>query len=213
MSSFSSVFEAPPGQLFAPYEDPSVEFAHIVQTSILLGQDGSPAAPEVNYHIIEPLPHVDYHLIYVLLNLCYGGKMNKREVKRYDYLIDARKHYYRSHYLFMLAFSNLQDAHAYGLQLDHEKTKLEESGSGTAEDLETIATAMQSNYMDLNYCLGELVERRRRRLHVTTWFSSMKYDFIRSEMSRLTFVGKQAYLRNKQLQGRRMTFKETLSMD
>ena len=209
MSRLSADFEALTGHGSLPtaLEDPGFERFHIVPMSIMLGRDSSPSALEASFASIEPLPHIDYHLIHTLLNFCCGGRANKREMKRYDYLIDARKSYFQSHRLFTRAFNGLQDAYAYGLQLEHKKMKLEKSGSGKVKDLEIVASQIQKNYMDLNYRLGEALERQRRRQQLTAWFSTMKNDFIKSEMPRLSYVGKQIYRRNMHQEGRTVTSK------
>lgn len=203
MPRLSSAFESPPipGSLPALLDNLGVE-SHLAQLAIILGRDGLPSAPEVNRADIEPLPYLDYHLVFILLCI-YRSANNKREIKRYDYLIEARKYYYRAHYHVMVAFHRLQDAYSYSQQLEREKMKLKRSGFSKLGDLKTIEATIQRNYIDVAFRLHEVDEHRKRRIEITNSFSTMKHDFLESEMPRLNYIGKQAYHRYLETQGKK----------
>ncbi|KAL2055812.1 hypothetical protein ABVK25_004056 [Lepraria finkii] len=63
---------------------------------------------EGNATQIEPLPNLDYHLLYTLIQLA-RPYLFKRDLKRFEYLAGARKLYYQCHYKFPSAFRTLQD--------------------------------------------------------------------------------------------------------
>lgn len=185
--------------MLARLEESVLDSPFTAKMAIMLAhEDASGLANEPSS--TEPLPHIDYHLVYTLISL--AGRLDKRELKPFDYLIDARKCYYRSHSYFRAAFVCLQDTRAYGLLLERENVKLAKLGSTAAKELETNEIALRKNYRDLCRCLGEVESRRKNRERTTTWFSKMKYVFVNTQMARLVYVGKKAFQRAMILQGR-----------
>lgn len=207
MSRLSSAFEAAPepGSMLAQLEQSVVESPFIAKMAIMLAHEDASGIANVNASA-EPLPDIDYHLVYTLIAL--AGRLDKRELKPFDYLIDARKSYYRSHAYFQAAFVCLQDAQAYGQLLEQKHLMLEKSGSAAAtpgstaaKELENTETALRNNYRTMYLCLGEVESRRKRRERITTWFSTMKHFFIKTQMPRLIYVGKKAFQRAMELEG------------
>ncbi|MCJ1262865.1 hypothetical protein MMC22_002735 [Lobaria immixta] len=188
MSRLSSAFEAPPesGSMLAQLEESVLESPFTAKMAIILSNDDASGSTNT-LASVEPLPYIDYHLVYTLIAL--AGRYDKRELKPFDYLIDARKCYYRSHSYFQVAFVCLQDTRAYGLQLEREHMRLVNLGSGAAKELENNQIALRKNYRALYRCLTEVEIRSKNRERTTKWFSKMKYLFLHTQMSRLIYIG------------------------
>lgn len=166
--------------------------------AILLSQEG--VASGGNSERVEPLPHIDYNLLYNLISLRRGAG-DRREWKRYDYLVQARKAYYRIHGEFQMAFHAFQDAHAYDIILNREKAKLEVLGTATAKQLEHNETERQKNLHDLKYRYKKMTMARKRRDEITFEFSKMKMVFVKTEMPWLLQYAKNAYAHVMNIQG------------
>ena len=188
MSRLSSAFEAPPeqGSMLAHLEGNALESSFVAKMAILLAHEDADGLASV-----EPLPHLDYHLIHALTNI--AARFDKRAVKLFDYLIDGRKYYYNSHSSFHTAFVCLQDTRAYGLLLEREKTKLAKLGSTAAKELESNEIAIRKNYHALHVCYLKVHACKKSRAEATTRFSQMKYYFLNTQMPRLTYIGKKVY--------------------
>lgn len=201
MSRLSSAFEAPPEpeSMLARLEESVVDSPFMAKLAIMLAHEDASGLANVPPST-EPLPHIDYHLVYTLIAL--AGRLDKRELKTFDYLIDARNSYYKSHRNFRDAFNCLQDTRAYGLLLERENVKLAKLGSTAAKELESNEIALRKNYQDLCRWLNEVESRRKDREQITTWFSKMKYVFFSTQMARLIYVGKKAFQRAMTLQGK-----------
>lgn len=167
--------------------------------AIMLAQENEPGSTNPP-NSAEPLPHIDYHLVYTLISL--AGWFDKRQLKPFDYLIDARTDYYRSHAYFRDAFVCLLDTRAYGIMLERENTRLANLGSTAAKELESNEMAQRKNNRDLCYCIREVLDRRKKREETTAMFSKMKYIFINTQMTQLIYIGKKAYQRAMELQGK-----------
>lgn len=152
---------------------------------------------------IEPLPEIDYHLLFTLISLA-RPYLNKRDLKRYDYLADARRTYYLGHEKFQRAFTELQVAAAYSEQLEQRYDALGIIasvlvGEPTAakekrkRELADIETKRMENNEELRQCLNKLEERRKARDDATTWFSKLKYDFLQGEIPALVEITRQVY--------------------
>lgn len=200
MSRLSSAFEAPPesGSMLAQLEESVLESPFTAKMAIILSNDDASGSTNT-LASVEPLPYIDYHLVYTLIAL--AGRHDKRELKPFDYLIDARKCYYRSHSYFQVAFVCLQDTRAYGLQLEREHMRLVNLGSDAAKELENNQIALRKNYRALYRCLTEVEIRSKNRERTTKWFSKMKYLFLHTQMSRLIYIGKKAYQRAMAIKG------------
>ncbi|MCJ1464135.1 methylglyoxal reductase (NADPH-dependent) gre2 [Pseudocyphellaria aurata] len=199
VKSLQGSFIRKPGSMLAQLEQSHLESPFIAKMAIMLAHEDPCGIANVPA-CVEPLPHIDYHLVYSLIAL--AGRLDKRQLKPFDYLIDARKSYYRSHSYFQAAFVCLQDAQAYGQLLEKKYLELEKSGSAALKELESTEIALRRNYRTMYHCLGEVESRRKKRERTTTWFSKMKYIFIKTQMPRLIFIGKKTYQRAMELQGR-----------
>lgn len=197
MSRRSSAFEVSleQGSLLALLEGNVHESSFMAKMAIMLAHEDADLTASV-----EPLPHIDYHLVHALISL--AARSDKRAVKQFDYLIDGRKYYYKSHSSFHTAFACFQDTRAYAMLLEREKTKLAKLGSTAVKELESNETALMKNYHALVLCLQEVEKCRKSRAKATTRFSEMKYLFLNTEMPRLIYVGKKAYQRAMELKGK-----------
>lgn len=190
MSRLSSAFEAPLEResMLAQLQGNVLESSFMAKMAIVLAHEDADALTSV-----EPLPHIDYHLVHALINV--ACQVDKRAVKPFDYLIDARKYYYNSHSSFHTAFVRFQDTRAYGQLLEREKTKLAKSGSTAAKELESNEIALRKNYRALYLCLQEVYACQKSRAQATARFSEMKYFFLSTQMPRLIYIGKKVYQR------------------
>lgn len=171
----------------------------LASMAIMLAQENEPGStypPDS----AEPLPHIDYHLVHTLLSL--AGRHHKRQLKSFDYLIDARTDYYKSHSYFRDAFVSLLDTRAYGILLERENTRLAKLGSTAAKQLESNEMSQRKNNRDLCYCIREVLTRRKSRDETTAMFSRMKTIFINTQMTQLIYVGKKAYQKEMESKGK-----------
>ncbi len=204
MSRLSSAFEAAPApdSMLAALEESYVEISFLARAAIRLCHDPKPGDPDSNMNSdVEPPPCIDYHLIYAIINVCRSS-FDKREVKCFDYLIDARKFYYKSHLFFQTAFHGLQDVQAYGVVLEQERARLEQSGSECAKELEKNKIATRKNNDDLFCAYMEVIKRRESIDRVAVWFRDAKRVFLREELPKLIFLGKHVYRKVMLVHGR-----------
>lgn len=199
--------------MLAQLEESVLESPFTAKMAIILSNEDASWSANTPANV-EPLPYIDYHLVYTLIAL--AGRYDKRALKPFDYLIDARKCYYRSHSYFQVAFVCFQDTRAYGLQLEREHMRLVKLGISAAKDLENNKIALEDNkialennkialgrnYRALYRCLAEVDIRRDKRERTTKWFSKMKYLFLHTQMSRLIYIGKKAYQRAMAIKGK-----------
>ena len=184
-----------PGSILALLEANGSDARHLANTAIGLAQQESLFAADPVYGPeVEPPPMIDYHLLSILLSLCRPN-LTIREMKRFDYLVDARGFYYRAHHDFEYHYRGLQDVYTCGLILDEEKKKLELSGTSKVEELDWNHTARMKNLEEKEKSLNGLEKRRKNRERCTAWFSSMKRDFLKTDMPRLVYVGKHVFQR------------------
>lgn len=152
---------------------------------------------------IEPLPHLDYYLINQLIALA-RPHLSKRDLKRMDYVADARRSFYQGHHKFQDAHRALLDAHACAEILDGRFEELRRQladalandGIGAAtirRQLCALEIQRRSNNEDMRVHLEKLRAKAERRQHTAVWFSNLKYVFLRDEMPWLTALGKQSY--------------------
>lgn len=153
---------------------------------------------------IEPLPLLDYYLINHLIALA-RPHLSKRDLKRMDYMADARRSFYQGHHKFQDAYRALLDAHACAEILDSNfeelsrqlaDTILANEGNGAAtirRKLCALEIQRRSNNEDLRIRLENLRAKTERRQHTAVWFSNLKYVFLRDEMPWLTGLGKRNY--------------------
>lgn len=195
MPRLSSVFESrpEPGSILALLESSGSGARHLANTSIELAQRESPFWADCESGTdVEPLPLIDYHLLFILLNYCRPN-LTSRELKRFDYLADARGFYYRAHFDFEYYYRGLQDVYTRGIILGMEKQKLELSGASNSRELEWNQAARIENLQEQEKALEDLETRRKNREQCTAWFSHMKVEFLKSEMPRLIYVGKHLF--------------------
>ena len=174
--------------MLAQLEGNVLESSFMAKMAIVLAHEDADTLASV-----EPLPHIDYHLVHALISL--AAQIDKRAVKPFDYLIDGRKYYYNSHSSFHTAFVRFQDTRAYGLLLEREKTKLAKLGSTAAKERESNEIALRKNYHALYLCLQEVHACQESRAQATTRFSEMKYFFLNTQMPRLIYIGKKVHQR------------------
>lgn len=109
----------------------------------------------------ELLPHLDYHLVYNLINLRYG-KTDRREIKRYNYLTQSRRFYYKAYHNYQTACWALQDAYSHGVLLDREKINLEKESVPNEKKLSQNKNLRQINDGDLLHRLWHVNDRKQR---------------------------------------------------
>jgi hypothetical protein len=195
MARLSSLFESrpEPGSILALLEASGSGARHLANTAIDLAQRESPFRADPEYGAdVEPLPLIDYHLLSTLLNYCRPN-LTLRELKRFDYLADARRLYYKAHFDFEYFYRGMQDVYARGTILEMEKQKLELSGASNLRELEWNQAARIENLQEQEKALENLETRRKNREQCTAWFSNMKVEFLNSEMPRLVYVGKHLF--------------------
>lgn len=173
--------------------------------AIILSQEAllSGKNPERVAHI-EPLPRIDYNFLYNLISL-RRGISDIREWKRYDYLIQARKEYYKAHGEFQLAFHAFEDVHTYDVILDQEKANLEALRTATAKQWERHESARRKNIRDLKRAYENMVIARTKRDLVTQEFSRMKIIFLKTELPWLLENAKHIYQYTRSTQGQQPT--------
>jgi len=156
---------------------------------------------------LEPLPTLDYHLLYLLIKLA-RPYLNRRDLKRYDYLAEARKYYFIGQSKFQDAYVELLAASTHGKMLDAQFNELAQS-LNTNQDhttspsnpqitniptrLATIELARRLNNEDLRHHLLALDQRAKARDYATAWLSSLKWKFLQTEMPGLVAMGKQIH--------------------
>ena len=162
---------------------------------------------------MEPLPQLNYFLIYRLIALA-RPHLNKHHLKRLDYVVDGRRSYYESHAKFHEAYRDLSDAYACAQILDKKakelKAKLEDAlaavdGSSKVAaartQLDAVQTQRMQNNEDMRVRLEVLEQRTKTRQHVAAWFSALKVVFLRDEVPWLVALGKQCYQHAMEQQG------------
>ncbi|KAM0801492.1 hypothetical protein BDR22DRAFT_174462 [Usnea florida] len=172
---------------------------HIFKMAINLSTDPASSA-------IEPLPHLDYYLINQLISLA-RPHLTKHDLKRMEYLADARRSFYVGHAKFQEAYRNLQDADACGDILDNKFEELKREladalakESSDAADVARIrkqlhATELQrrTNNESMRTRLETLQTRAKARQDTTAWFSNLKVVFLKDELPGLVALGKKSY--------------------
>ncbi|CAF9919312.1 MAG: hypothetical protein ALECFALPRED_001120 [Alectoria fallacina] len=152
---------------------------------------------------IEPLPPLDYFLINQLIALA-RPHLTKRELKRMDYMADARRSFYECHHKIQVAYRGLLDAYACAeildAQFEHLRCQLADNiadngagVAGTHQQLCAIGIQRRRNNEDMRVRLEILRARTRNRQHVAAWYSDLKMLFLRDEMPWLVALGKQTY--------------------
>ena len=157
----------------------------------------------------EPLPDLDYHLLYLLIHLTRPHQSDPRALKRYDYLADAREAYYNGITKFHSAYNGLHDANAYGNALDQEfavvSQDLKEVESsmtshewdktldGLRKNLARIEIARRKNNEAMRDLLLDLEEKGRKRDYATSYLSSLKWSFVKTQLPELIEMGRQVY--------------------
>lgn len=157
---------------------------------------------------IEPLPHLDYYLLNQLVALA-RPHLNKHQLKRLEYTVDARRSFYEAHQKFQIAYRDLLDAYVCAELLDKKCEALKRqladtlavaASDGTAassirRQLSAIDIQRRSNNEDMRVCLQYTWARTKKRDHVALWYSNLKVLFLRDEMPLLLALGKQSYER------------------
>lgn len=172
---------------------------HIFKMAINLSTDPANAA-------IEPLPHLDYYLINQLISLA-RPHLTKHDLKRMEYLADARRSFYVGHAKFHEAYRNLLDADACGDVLEKEFENLERELAEALANASTDATVIarirtqlhatelqrRTNNEAMRTGLETLQTRAKARQDTTAWFSNLKVVFVKDELPALVSLGKKSY--------------------
>ena len=175
--------DEPPSTLPPAFYSPTL-FKSSIQLSLPPSSSSSSSSPTTTS--IEPLPHLNYHLLHLLIALA-RPHLTKRELKRYDYLADARRCYYEALYKFQRAYRELLDAYSHGEALDHEFDAVanrtrgeqgEEEGGGVRQLCE-VELARRKNNQHMRDLLEAVREKSRMRAAVTAWFSNLKWTFMK----------------------------------
>ncbi|KAL9067606.1 MAG: hypothetical protein Q9161_006795 [Pseudevernia consocians] len=152
---------------------------------------------------IEPLPKLDYLLIYQLVAIA-RPHLNKHQLKSIEYMVDARGSFYVGHHKCQVAYRDLLDAYACAEILDRKveelRRRLEHAltaeGNGTAtvrQHLCAIEIQRRSNNEDMRICLARLRAKTKNRQKIAALFSNLKFVFLKNEMPWLVALGKQRY--------------------
>lgn len=174
-------------------------FVDLARTNIRLFRDEIPHGTVMRLNLdLEPAPHLDYHLFNVLVSFPERA-IGSHNRKTLEYIIEARKDYFRIHEEYRIAFCNLQDAWAYGVILEQDKMQLVNSGTAKAKQLETHEIALQKNEVDLAQVYAIAIQKREMRKRLTTTFSQAKESFLKNELSLLVFLGKHLYKRHLEI--------------
>lgn len=162
-----------------------------MRTQILTNTHPSPLTIAEQAHTTEePLPHIDYNLLFLLIRLVHA-QLDNHGKKRYDYLIEARRYYYIGHAKFQEAFRELQDANAYGIILQKQAEQIDPIQATGAENKTTTTAAPQitplerarrANNEELRHLLLTVRHCAQARDHATSWLSSLKWEFLQVEM-------------------------------
>lgn len=152
---------------------------------------------------IEPLPHINYFLLNRLVALA-RPHLTRHQLKRLDYVVDARRSFYESHAKHGAAYRDLLDADACAETLDQKfkelTSRLADAVSidsnnvpSIRKDISDVEKQQMNNNEDMRVRLLNLEEKTKTRQHVAAWFSELKVVFLRDEMPWLVALGKQCY--------------------
>ncbi|KAL6717371.1 hypothetical protein ACLMJK_005286 [Lecanora helva] len=197
-----------PGSMDALLESRSRESVQLLKTQIAIN------SPHEVTRDCEPLPELDYHMLYVLINVL-RPYLSKRDLKRFDYVAQTRKWYFVGLAKFQEAYRELEDANAYAKILDKQFDELAQEYSKTISsspnestspdpDIEqhvitlnrkmaTIELARRKNNQDLQRLLSVVDRRTKARDHSTAFFSDLKRKFSQREVPALMEMGKHFY--------------------
>ncbi|KAI9874483.1 MAG: hypothetical protein M1830_009693 [Pleopsidium flavum] len=148
---------------------------------------------------IEPAPHINYSLIHSLIKLAHHS-LDKHDLKRYDYLTQARKYYYQAHFKFQQTYRGLADAQAYESILNAEKKEMVAYGEDKVGQWAEIEWQKQRNREDLRRSLEEVEAAKKVRDLVTMHLSKAKRAFVESDVNRLVYVCQHLHEQHKKLQ-------------
>ena len=153
---------------------------------------------------VEPPPRINYHSLHVMLDLC-RNRLPKHYLKRWDYLVDARKRYYYIHYKFYSEFHGLQDLRAFEEVLVTRKGDLveqirawEKEGVTGAivnkkkRDLEDMMYQIEKNRAEMPVLIEKVKELAKTRDQAASWLSEMKLTLLREHMHPLVYYVKKA---------------------
>lgn len=204
-----------------------VSASHVEKTRILCsltpnefysGADSSIAAD------IEPPPLFDYHKIHVMIGI---GRpfLSKHDIKRWDYLADARRKYFQIHQNFYKAFHDLQDAQAYQRIMVTRKGELEKQivqgeYRGTANavidkyrrDLEDVVWNLTKNRLEMPLLGMALSKRAKMRDRAAAWLSSMKMYLLQDDLPALMKLVRQLLQNQQRFQANQVANTGTITL-
>ena len=189
-----------------------IGYSHVEKTRILcsltpnefyFGAD-SPVAPD-----IEPPPLLNYNAVHIMIGI--GRQfLSKHDIKRWDYLADARTNYFVAHQNFYKAFHDLQDAQTYEKIMLERKAEIEVQimqgeAHGTAKvvidkkrrDLEDIACNLTKNRIQMPALAQAVREKAKVRDRTASWLSNMKSHLLERDFPALVYLMQQIF-QNKQ---------------
>lgn len=171
--------------------------------AIMLARDYPTAdIGQSNRLYIEPLPELDYDLIYNLLSL-RRAQGYTRELTCCDLLVKSRKLYYKIQRDFQGVFYALQDSYSHSTLLDQENERLKKAGPIKASQLLYNENERQRNSQTLRHYLEKFDHLHNKRETTTKHFSRMKVNFIKYDMPQLIAIGKAAYSQATNCQGKK----------
>ncbi|KAI9717016.1 MAG: hypothetical protein M1812_004951 [Candelaria pacifica] len=197
-------------QEIPPY-DPTTKYIFPPSSSLALEHRHHPLLA-TSSDIPEPDPQIDYYALQTLLG-CLGNLLNKRDHKRYDYLIDARKGYYKAASGLLQVHNVLLDAKMWGdsLHRDIEAIKNEMvslgggkgwkiNGKGEEKRLAILRKEWRENIRWLRKNeleVRELVMKMENSYRVngaaTQMFSATKEDYIKTDLQPMLAYWRQAF--------------------
>jgi len=153
---------------------------------------------------VEPPPRINYHSLHLMLDLCRNS-LPKHYLKRWDYLVDARKRYYCIHYKFYSEFHGLQDLRVFedvlvtrkGNLVEQIRTWEKEGITGAVlgkkkRDLEDMMFQIEKNRAEMPVLIEKVKELARTRDQAAAWLSEMKLTLLREHMQPLVYFVKKA---------------------
>jgi len=187
-----------PWATFLSHYDPSYLVHSLTPYDYFFGPE-SRVRPDV-----ESPPRIDYHSLHIMLDLCRGC-LPKHYLKRWDYLVDARKRYYYIHYKFYSEFHGLQDLRTFEDVLVTRKGNLverirawEKDGITGAvvdkkkRDLEDMMFQIEKNRAEMPVLIERVKELAKTRDQAAAWLSEMKLTLLKEHMQPLVYFVKKA---------------------
>lgn len=194
---------------YDPSEDPwAVHLKDATPNQILLSLSPYEAFfGEKSWHKpqIEPPPQIDYRAVHLMLVLCRSS-LTKHVLKRWDYLVEARKQYFWIHHKFHVEFHGLQDARAYDEMIVKRTGDLKEqfedwekqgvTGPGMErkkQEFDDLMASIERNRAKMSELINTVTDLAKRRDQAAAWFSNMKSEIVKSDLRALVYLTGKLY--------------------